>query len=286
MNSSMDPATALTTALDNSTKVANTPLFATVIDRMLGFKISEWAAQGDAIKRQILDGYEDAKQKGLGIQYVSAFRANANLLNTGVKASKYIDATTQQDIKIDNDVFWGLIEHSKEISNEDVQELIAKIIAGEYNVPGTYSMSTLQVLKMLGKPELELFERMCGFLLDKSRIPQELFHLGDDVKDFMSALNLDFGSLQTLQSLSLILPNEMTQTIPNPDKKNYHSSYFDKALVFTPIDDNYKEIKLPDHYGLSAVGAQILRHLSPKFNNAFYEWLKKHYSVPHYKLIE
>ncbi len=42
----IDPTIALTSAIENSTKVANTPLFSTVIDRLLGFKISEWNAQG------------------------------------------------------------------------------------------------------------------------------------------------------------------------------------------------------------------------------------------------
>ena len=74
-----DPTSALTTAIANSIKVANTPLFLTVIGKMLGFKISEWGAQGEAIKRQILDGYEEAKQKGMGIQHVSVFRENANV---------------------------------------------------------------------------------------------------------------------------------------------------------------------------------------------------------------
>ena len=86
-----DPAlAALTSALDNSKKVSNLPFFVTVVDRITGFKLSEWSAQGDTIKRQILDGYEEAKLKGLGMQYVSAFRSNANLINTCTKAAKYI----------------------------------------------------------------------------------------------------------------------------------------------------------------------------------------------------
>ena len=46
----INPQTALTTAIEDLAKVANTPLFSTVIDKLLGFKISEWGAQGDAIK--------------------------------------------------------------------------------------------------------------------------------------------------------------------------------------------------------------------------------------------
>jgi hypothetical protein len=281
----IDPTTALTTAIENSTKVGNTPLFSTVIDRLLGFKISEWKAQGDAIKKQITDGYEEAKKKGLGIQYVSAFRANTNLINIGAKAAPYIQADTQSNIEMDNDVFWGLIEHSKDISNEEMQDLIAKIIAGEYNTPGTYTMSTLQTIKMLGKSELELLEKISSLLINQDQIPHEIFNLGDDVKDIMGKIGIDFGSLQTLQSLGLFLPNEMVNSIPNPERKNFKINYFDKGITFSPENDNFNPIKVPSYFGLSQVGKQILRHLNPPFLEEYYLWIKEHYKIPNYRLI-
>jgi len=282
----VDPATALAAALDNSTKVANTPLFSTIIDKLLGFKISEWGAQGETIKKQILDGYEEAKQKGLGIQYVSAFRSNTNLINTSIKAAKYIDASKSNNVAIDNDVFWGFLKHSEEISNEEMQELIAKIIAGEYNKPGSYTMSTLQTVKMLGKTELELFERTASFLVDSERIPEEIFALGDDVKGFMKDSHVDYGTLLTLQSLGVFLPNEMSRTIPNPNNNPFRSVYFDKNFRFEPITKEGKEIKLSSFYGLSEVGKEILPHLNPQYNDSYYTWLTKHYQVPDYKLKE
>lgn len=282
----INPMTALTTAIENSTKAANTPLFSTIIDKLLGFKISEWRAQGDTIKKQILDGYEEAKQKGLGIQYVSAFRANANLINIGARATKYINPSMPNKIEMNNDVFWGFLEHSKEISNEQMQELIAKIIAGEYNTPGTYLMSTLQIIKMLGKNELELFKKVSSLLLDEEQIPAELFALRDNTKDLMNRVGVDFGSLQILQSLGLFLPNDMARSIENSEKENLTIQYFDKQLIFIPEGANFKNSKLPGFYGLSVVGKQILQHLSPKYIGEYYIWLKANYKIPNYKLLE
>lgn len=281
--------TALTTAIENSTKVANTPIFSTVIDRLLGFKISEWNAQGGVIKKQIIDGYEEAKEKGLAIQYVSAFRSNTNLINIGAKATKYIDSSKTSEISMDNDVFWGFIDHAKGISNDEMQELIAKIIAGEYNVPGTYSMSMLQIIKMLGKSELELFEKMCSLLINNDQIPQDLFSLPENAKDFMNELLVDFGSLQLLQSLALFLPNDMTKSLENPEKKNFKTVYFDKDIIFSPItpeNTNTLKIDIPGFFGLSPVGKQLLQHLNPRFNVHYFNWLKENYKIPNYKLVE
>ncbi len=285
----IDPTTALTTAIENSTKVANTPLFSTVIDKLLGFKISEWNAQGGVIKKHILDGYDDAKEKGLAIQYVSAFRSNTNLINIGARATKYIDSSKPSEVGMDNDVFWGFLDHAKGISNDEMQELIAKILAGEYNAPGTYSMSMLQIIKMLGKSELELFEKICSLLVNGYQVPQDLFSLPENAKGFMNELAVDFGSLQLLQSLALFLPNDMTESMENPEKKNFKTVYFDKVILFsptTPEDVNTLKISMPGFFGLSPVGKQLLKHLNPKANDDYFLWLKENYKIPNYKILE
>lgn len=279
-----DPVTAaLTTALDKSSQVAGTPFFATVVDRILGFKLSEWSAQGETIKKQILDGYEEAKQKGLGVQYVSAFRSNANLINTSIRVAKYVDQETQHNVPMDNDVFWGFLEHAKSISNEEMQELIAKILAGEYTTPGSYSMSTLQAVKMLGRTEIETFQKMCSFLINEDTIPQELFQMKKEILSFMQGL--DFQSLQTLQSLGLFLPNDMAREIKNPNNQKYPVVYFDRTLLFEPETPEARDIDVPSFYGLSTVGNELKVLLSPEYSEGYFEWLKSNYKIHGYKLI-
>ena len=248
------------------------------------------------LKAEAENEYEKTKQQGeierktqepfiVQIEAAKAYRQYSNLGNTLKKAIPFVVAT-ENKVADDNDVFWGLLEHSKEISNDEMQELIAKIISGEYNAPGTYSMSALQTIKMLGKNELELFEKVCGFLIDKDQIPKEIFALGVDVKGFMKSIGIDFGSLQTLQSLGLFLPNEMTRAIENPEKKIFQLTYFDRKMIFMPENDNYSSIEVPSFFSLSMVGKQIVRHLNPKYVDAYYYWLRKHYKIANYKLNE
>ena len=257
-----------------------------VIKKYTGKSIKVFEAEGDIEADKIRTKWE-VLEKPFWLQAEAAKmnRQYSNLGNTLMKATSFI---TEEENKIedDNDVFWGLLEHSKEISNEEMQELIAKIIAGEYNAPGNYSMGTLQIVKMLGKNELELFEKICCLLVSGDGIPQKLFNLEDDVKDIMNNISVDFGSMQALQSLGLFLPNEMTRSIQNPEKKNFQVVYFDKLLTFEPENENYQKIKLPNFYGLSIVGMQILKHLQPRYNEEYYNWLKLHYKISNYKLVE
>ena len=187
----------------------------------------------------------------------------------------------KSNISDNNDFFSAILEHAKDISNEEMQTLIAGIIAGEYNTPGTYSMSTLQSLKMLGKHELELFEKICSLLIDDELLPKVLFTGDKNVKNLMKNMKIDFGSLQTLQSLGIFLPNDMINTIPNNNKEEFVISYFDKKLIYLPQNEN-TEIKLPGYYGLSIAGSQIYKHIKPVFSNGYYDWLKENYKIPNY----
>ena len=258
-----------------------------VITKYTGTSIKVFEAKGDIEADKVKTRWEllekpfwlQAEATKMGRQY-------SNLGNTLLKAVPIITATENKINNDNSDVFWGFLEHSKEISNEEMQELIAKIIAGEYNAPGSYSMHTLQTLKMLGKNELELFEKVCGLLINRDQIPQQVFSLPDNVKDLMLELGIDFESLQILQSLGLFLPNSMEKQMQNQEKKKIEIVYFNRSILFTPENENYLNIKFPSFFGLSMVGTQILKHLNPQYNEKYFAWLKENYKIPNYKIIE
>ena len=147
-------------------------------------------------------------------------------------------------------------------------------------------MSTLHTIKMLGKDELKLFERICSLLIDGNKIPADIFAMPDDAKEIMRELKIDFGSLQVMQSLGLFFPNEMTNSIPNPQKKNYEMKYFEHSSIFSPENDSAMVLELPAHYSLSPVGKQIVKHLNPLFVEKYPAWLKKNYTIPQYKISD
>lgn len=246
------------------------------------------------LKAEAENEYNKTKQQGeietmsqkpfiVQIETAKAYRQYSNLGSTLIKATPLITAI-ENKVEDDNDVFWGFLEHSKEISNEEMQELIAKIIAGEYNNPGTYLMSTLHTVKMLGKNELKMFENVCSFLINESQIPQGLFSF--PAQDFMLEFQVNFGGFQTLQSLGLFLPNFMIRIRQGLENEDFKLTYFDKNILFVPKSGNFMKIKLPRFYKLSAVGQQILNHLNPQYNEKYFTWLRDNYKIPNYKLLE
>lgn len=240
--------------------------------------------EGEKVKQQGEIQREVQRPFIVEIETAKAYRQYSNLGSTLNKATPHITAP-KNAMSDDNDVFWGLLEHAKEISNEEMQELIAKIIAGEYNNPDTYSMSTLQILKSLGKKEIKLFEKVCSLLLYGNMLPHALFTNAEVGKDFMKSVGIHFGSLQNLQGLGLFLPNDMTNTMPNPEKKKYQAIYMGERLTFECTNEN-TNIEIPNYYGLSEAGAQILKHLNPKKVEGYMDWLKDNYVIPNYKRVD
>lgn len=209
---------------------------------------------------------------------ILAERGINNLRNVCIKGQKYIDRTKSNAIKMDNDFFWNTVGHAATISDETVQELLAKILAGEYNQPGTYSMSTLQILKMLGRQELELFESMCSLCVNSDSIPVSVFSI--KAKKLLNLLKLSFASFQMLQSLGLFLSNASTTMIEkDPEKKVFEVNYLGEVIQLEPIQEANCFMELPSSYGLSNAGKQILKHLNPKFSQAYYSWLKENYKM-------
>jgi hypothetical protein len=245
---------------------------------------AEAESEGEAVKQQGEIQREVQRPFIVEIETAKAYRQYSNLGSTLQKATVHIRAP-KKVMRDDNDVFWGLLEHAKEISNEEMQNLIAKIIAGEYNNPDTYSMCTLQILKSLGKKEIELFEKVCSLLLPGNMLPHALFTKKEVEKDFMKSLGIHFGSLQTLQGLGLFLPNEMTNMAPNPEKIKYKVVYMGEKLTFECENEN-TDLQIPDYYGLSEAGEQILQHLNPKKIDGYIDWLKNNYTIPNYRRID
>lgn len=59
--------------------------------------------------------------------------------------------------------FW---DNVKDVSNQDMQRIWAKLLAGEVVQPGRFSLRTLDVLRNMSSEEAKLFNHFCQFVFD------------------------------------------------------------------------------------------------------------------------
>ena len=87
----------------------------------------------------------------------------SNLENTIIRALSHLDDdAAPQDM--DNDWVKNHMSQCRHVSDDEMQEWWARILAGEANNPGSYSKKTLNVLGDLERTEAQLFSTLCNFV--------------------------------------------------------------------------------------------------------------------------
>jgi hypothetical protein len=109
--------------------------------------------------------------------------------------------------KMDDDWIASFFEKAKIVSNEDMQSIWARILAGEANAPGTYSKRTLTLLADFDKADADLFSLFCRFCGKFDRLIPLIFDCTDDL---YTGAGVTFADLQHLESLGLIQFNSIT----------------------------------------------------------------------------
>lgn len=126
--------------------------------------------------------FQEAK-KQLNIENVTAF---------AVEELKSEESVT--DEPLDEDWTTRFFKIAEEISNEEMQALWGKILAGEIKQPNSYSLRTLEILRNLSKSEADTFMKVANFAI-KSGGKNYLFKGNDDnsLKDMYNISYMDIA---------------------------------------------------------------------------------------------
>ena len=71
---------------------------------------------------------------------------------------------------------------------------------------------------------------------------------------------------------------------PNPLKKYFKVTYFEKEILFKPLNETIVNTTIPSYFQFSNNGQQILKHLSPICNENYFTWLQENYKIDNYEV--
>ena len=95
-------------------------------------------------------------------------------------------------------------QEAENVCEFDMQVLWGKVLAGEIERPGAYSLRTLETLRQLSKGEAELFRRVCGMAMADGWVV-----LPDpDINTALVPFNLDFDSILGLEEAGLLVSHQ------------------------------------------------------------------------------
>lgn len=118
-----------------------------------------------------------------------------------------------------DDWITNLFDKSRIVSDVDMQQIWARVLAGEANSPGDFAKKTINLLADLDKSDAELFTNLLSFGWEFGEVVPLVFNLKDERYE-RSGIN--FGTLSHLESLGLI-------QFSNPE--GYNLSRFPKVIT-------------------------------------------------------
>jgi len=160
---------------------------------------------------------------------------------------------------------------SRIVSNDDMQRIWAQVLAGEANLPGSFSKRTVNLLGDLDKRDAELFHVLCRFGWVLSDLTPVVF---DTQEKIYTDLGINFESLSHLDSLGLIRFNGMDAfNIPQLPKR-FTVSYAGQALKLMMKNEAQNTLDIGNVF-LTQAGQELARVVKAPIVDGFYDYVKE-----------
>jgi len=170
--------------------------------------------------------------------------------------------------QVDIDKVKKLKDLSKAFSSEDMQELIAWILAWEYNKPWTFSLHTISIVKNLSKWELNIFEKFCWLVIEWEYILVSFYDLANWALDRRIDEWFDWNDLLYLQDLWLVSRTESGQRYAKFD------GIYPLSLVGHNIYIKWEgERNMNRKLFLSKAWQELYKIINPIFNDKVHAWI-------------
>ena len=133
-------------------------------------------------------------------------RMQSNMENIAAKAIPHLTDDAEPD-KIEDDWIANFFDKSRIVSDDQMQDLWAKVLADEGNRPGSFSRKTVNLLADLSKHDAETFTNLCGFCwVIHENVELLIF---DEQLPIYNQSGIHFNSLIHLDALGLIRFSEL-----------------------------------------------------------------------------
>lgn len=230
-------------------------------------------AEAKAFEIEII---ERAKSKALAegkeIEAITIERIQDRLIHKELRRQENIDNVTQiasqqlsqeetvSEEPVDEDWTTRFFNIVEDVSDEEMQQLWGRILAGEVKQPKSYSLRTLELLRNLSKREAEVFTRASNLVISSWNSP---FLFRGKESEFLDKFNLNFEDKLLLTETGLLQSDtNITRGLlqANVDNLTYFESgkYIIKTFKKANTADNRIEI-----LRFTKIGEELLNLMNP-----------------------
>ena len=163
-------------------------------------RVAQAEAEADKIKAEAKIEITDLHRRALTRFIAEEAKKQDNIENITEKSIPLLsNSSTPQDME--DDWITNFFDKCRIVSDKEMQALWAKVLAGEANVPGTYSKRTVNLLGSLDKTDAQLFTPLCGFVWAFGGLTPLIY---DEQASIYTDQGVNFDTLYHLDDIGMI----------------------------------------------------------------------------------
>ena len=171
--------------------------------------------------------------------------------------------------KMADDWIANFFDKCRIVSDDDMQEIWSKVLAGEANSPGTYSKRTVNFLGDLDKADAELFQSLCRYGWIFGLFTPLIFKWEDEI---YTKNGLNFTSLTHLDSIGLIQFQPLSGFRRTELPETFAISYSGNRLDLVITDTTEKTLPIGQVL-LTKVGLELVSVCNFSGVDGFFEYV-------------
>jgi hypothetical protein len=214
----------------------------------------------------IEDDFKLIQNEILERKYYQELKKEGNINNTLNFTLKELESDTEvSDEKVDEDWINRFFNTIENISNEQLQQLWAKILAGEIKQPNSYSLRTLDLLKNLSFKEAELFSKIGQLAINHNK---KIYFIIADDSMLLDKFNISFNDILQLKNLALIHPNKLQITFGEVQKVTNSHLIYAQNVIKIVRSETAPLITIPI-YDFTTIGKELLSLVNIEDNQEY-----------------
>ena len=232
-------------------------------------RMAKAEAAAELIKAQSEIEITDLQRRAARRWFEEEAQRQKNMEDITNKALPHLNEKANPD-SMENDWLVNFFDKSRIVSDDEMQSLWSRVLAGEANSPGSYSKRTVNFLSDLDKVDADLFTKLCGFgWIIEDFIPLVF----DENAEIYKNHGVDFEALSHLESIGLIQYNSITGFRWSNCPNSYTASYYNNRLILELPGETNNELNVGIVL-LTKVGHELVPVCGSKPVDGFLDYVK------------
>ena len=233
-------------------------------------------AEADADKIRTVTNIEmtELQHRAMSRLFAEEAKKQNNIEAITVKALPDINPEARPE-DVENDWIANFFDKCRLISDEEMQSLWARILAGEASSPGKFSKRTVNLVGSLDKSDATLFSKLCGFVFMVAGPTAVVFDFNHKI---YNDVGVNFGSLSHLESAGLIHLDPLSSYLRGGLGHKGFIQYFDSRVWIEFPQERTEGNQLNvGHVLLTKAGTELATLSGAQPREGFVEFAKEHW---------